>query len=155
MKKERKSKIYGVMLEIREKMFLSIQYADSLEEAFSLARLEFEILNKEDSFGAKISLFTSKSPEQLIRENHTYGARKKKLRSTKKEKLEGKIPFPKKAIKIEEPEWKKKSNTMQKLIDTNNLKAIKSKSVQFTKEERAYMRDKIREKSENIIENEK
>ena len=44
---------------------------------------------------------------------------------------------------------------MQKLIDTNNLKGIKSKSIQFTKEERAYMRDKIREKSENIIENEK
>lgn len=80
--KERK--MYGLLLETMNPLdlgatiFLSVQYANSLEEAFILAKLEFEKSNptKVNSLvGAKIGLFTVKTIEVLNEEHKTLDAR--------------------------------------------------------------------------------
>ena len=63
---ENDPKIYAMILETKEVTFLSIQYASSLEEAFSMARVEFERTSTQfpkghpmrNLSGAKINLFT-------------------------------------------------------------------------------------------------
>lgn len=65
-------KVYGLVLEAKEQIFLSIQYATSLEDAFAMAKLEYEKLNPlrvgiNNPFnGSKIWLFTIKSVTDLV-----------------------------------------------------------------------------------------
>ena len=63
-------KIYALFLESNKTFFLSVQAAWSLEEAFSLAKLEFLKLNpfikgQNSLDGAKIGLFAIKTIEEL------------------------------------------------------------------------------------------
>jgi hypothetical protein len=63
-------KVFGMLIESSKTLFLSIQAAYSLEEAFFLAKLEFEKIspNKRglnDIVDAKISLFSSKTLTEL------------------------------------------------------------------------------------------
>jgi len=69
-------KVYGLLIEINNKnLFISVQTAFSLEEAFQLAGKEFQTLNPprrtgEDLFkGSKIVLFTIKTFEDLAFSN--------------------------------------------------------------------------------------
>lgn len=65
-------KIYGLIIESHDSIFLSVQYAYNLEEAFVMAKLEFEqqnptkigLLNPLN--GAKIGLFIIKTREELF-----------------------------------------------------------------------------------------
>lgn len=67
-------KVYGLILESPETMFLSIQYAYSLEEAIVLAKIEYEKQNPtklgllSTFMGAKLGLFTIKSIKELTAE---------------------------------------------------------------------------------------
>ena len=64
-----KAKIYGMLLESNRNLFLSVQYAYSLEEAFYLAKLEFNSQDKNKIGtlnGAKISLFSVKTLDTLF-----------------------------------------------------------------------------------------
>lgn len=72
-KKAIEKKIYGLLIEFSETIFLSVQFAYSLEEAFALAKAEFERHNPSKRFGinyqllgAKIGLFAIKSMNELV-----------------------------------------------------------------------------------------
>ena len=63
-------RVYGLLLESNKTFFLSVQAAFSLEEAFYYAKLEFERMHPSKQGGnsldgAKISLFSSKTFEEL------------------------------------------------------------------------------------------
>lgn len=63
-------KVFGMLIESSKTLFLSIQAAYSLEEAFFLAKLEFEKISPSkrglnDIVDAKISLFSSKTLTEL------------------------------------------------------------------------------------------
>ena len=66
-------KVYGLLLEAKDQIFLSIQYASSLEDAFTLAKIEYETLNPTSQglnnplMGSKIWLFSIKSVTDLVR----------------------------------------------------------------------------------------
>jgi hypothetical protein len=67
-----KPKIYSLVLENKDTSFLSIQVSHSLEEAYLLAKLEFEKLNiNKPRFhgkmeGAKIGMFTTRLLEEIV-----------------------------------------------------------------------------------------
>ena len=69
-------KIYALVIEARDAIFLSAQYSTSLEQALAQAKEEYKRINKitDDSGlnGAKISLFTMKTVDQLINENKSF-----------------------------------------------------------------------------------
>lgn len=76
-------KIFGLLLEVRDTVFLSVQYASSLEEAFAQAKLEFYKINPlvknsaiGNLLGSKIGLFTIKSIKELTEENETFYSRR-------------------------------------------------------------------------------
>lgn len=67
-------KVITLLLESNKSFFLSVQYAFSLEEAFIMAKMEFEKLNivnrgANSLEGAKIGLFAIKSIKDLTEED--------------------------------------------------------------------------------------
>lgn len=94
-------KIYGLIIEVRDTVFLSVQYASCLEEAFAQAKLEFQKVNpllrsKVSINGAKIGLFTIKSVQELSEENFNFNINREAY------------------DKIEQEEMKKSSNNSVK-----------------------------------------
>ena len=69
-------KIYGLLLESPETVFLSVQCAYSLEDAIVLAKLEFEKQNSvklggilNPLIGAKVGLYAIKTVKELLEKN--------------------------------------------------------------------------------------
>ena len=71
IKKTMEPKVYGLLIEFGETIFLSIQYAYSLEDAYLMAKLEFnkqnphKLLVGNSLLGAKIGLFAIKTLKEL------------------------------------------------------------------------------------------
>lgn len=158
-------KIYGVILENKETVFLSVQLAPSLEDAFIQAKFEFERINPTQTIngnpmnGAKIWLFTVKTVDELIRETRAIseiqGADKIKIDEWKKVAKNFETPPVKKINKkpkIEDikskqnPEEEKrvlKNLLMKKIIDNKDKKAFEENIGIFTDHERSYIMERL------------
>lgn len=77
-KKEESWKVYGLLLEGKETVFISVQYSTCLEDACNQAKLEWERINPAQSgvnnplIGSKIGIFTFKTLDQLNQESKLF-----------------------------------------------------------------------------------
>lgn len=154
-----KLKVFGLVVESQGLAYLSIQYATSLEVAFALAKLEFEKSNPEQFgeknplIGGKISLFTSKTMENLINEGSVWIDKmldyKKKaekdikntLKAPPKDPTPQALPLPKKKVQLDPAEVK--NMLMKVIIEKKDLEKLNKNKHLFTKNDIKYMKDKI------------
>lgn len=152
---EKVYKVYGMLLEIRETFFLSIQYAKSLEEAFNQAKLEFHRLNPpvegadNSLLGAKIGLFAIKDVGQMIHENKVYNERQLEriaLKHRKAEKKEELIKEPKKPVEIKKVQLDPadvKNMIMREIVNKKDKKMLEEHKELFNDNEKKYLKEKI------------
>jgi hypothetical protein len=152
-KKQIEPKVYALLLKSPETIFLSVQYAYSLEEAFVLSKLEFEKHNPTRTgfsnplMGAEIGLFTIKTIRELMETNRP------PLTNTTK-KVENVIPSPVATAMGPEPaEVKKikllptqaeKNILMKEIIDKKDLKKFRENKDVFSEVEVKYIRGELR-----------
>lgn len=168
----KENKIFAIVIEIRETVFLSVQYASCLEEAFAQSKLEFERINplikpKLGSSGAKIGLFTIKSVEELTEENFNFNNNRAAHQKLEEEEMKKIIPGPsvknflnpakvmekidklvnesKEEISIIKTEnlKKEKNLLMAKILKEGNEKIFKEFKALLTKEEQLYIREQL------------
>lgn len=148
---ENRKKLYSLLLESKEIIFLSMQYASSLEEAATLAKLEYMRIHhlSEDSLaGAKIGLYTIKTINEIVKESKNLNNIKQGMVSIARR--EGNAIFsplaPVEEVK-EEPVDKSaetiKNELMAKIIGEKNIQLYKDNKEVFTKSERLYLEDKL------------
>src|SRR3990167_7004381 len=159
-------KVYGLILESRETVFLSVQFAYSLEEAFILAKLEFEKLNpnrrgiNNPLIRSKIGLFTIKtideltSPENML--NNTENIEKTEARKvlegiSELMSAQGAPSVTEEPIKKEEsippaPVSKKieKNILMQQIIKNKDIGMFEKNKRLFTGPEKAYLKGHLK-----------
>lgn len=153
-------RVYGLILESQETVFLSIQFTYSLEEAFLLAKLEFEKLNphrrgeNNPLVGAKIGLFTVKTLSELTSqkrlaalENITPDEARKMLDGISAlMSAEEKNPTPNEVLDtpqektIELHPRKKKNHLMQQIIKDKDETMFKKHKDLFSKAEKSYLK---------------
>lgn len=158
-KKIKNSKVYGLVIEAMDTIFLSIQYAYSLEEAFALAKFEFEeqVLTKKLAspnplVGAKIGLFCIKSIKQLTSEPG-WEYKKKLVEKKYSEEIEkvseafkginSEIKLIKTAPKIklsEDP----KNKLMKQIIQNKDFEKFEKNRLLLTEYERNYIKDRLK-----------
>lgn len=158
-------KVYGLILESKETVFMSIQYTYSLEEAFILAKLEFEKLNphrrgvNNPLVGSKIGLFTIKSVEELTSsENMLIPEATEKVGEARKVlegiselmSAQGGTPGPENIPEKIEPDpapvsRKEKKNTlMQQIVRAKDMSMFEKHKSLFTKAEKAYLKGHLK-----------
>lgn len=156
-------KIYSLVIESKSHMFLSVQYAHSLEEAFVLAKMEFNRINpSRDNMsslsGAKIGLFTVKSINEMIDEQKGFyrSMREQKVVPESTSKSEKDVGVWDNVDKIMQPTPEKENNPKAKDVP-NPSSAIMEEIIKrpetyeklkrtLTKEERKYVREQIKKK---------
>lgn len=158
-KGEKLYRAYSMLLEIRDTLFLSIQYATSLEEAFNQAKLEFHRLNPPAAgvdnslIGAKIGLFTIKSFDQMVHENKVYKERQLERIALKHRKVEQRAQLPIKEIK-KPVEIKKvqldpaevKNIIMKEIITKKDKKLLALHKTLFNTNEIKYLTEELNKK---------
>lgn len=152
--KNKEYKIYGMLLEVRDTFFLSIQYAISLEEAFSQAKLEFLRLNPPTSsienslMGSKISLFTIKNIDQVIHEHKVFNNRQLEKIVLKQKKIEMKENKKKVEIKkIQITQEEIKNMIMKEIVIKKDKNLLKQHKELFNENEKKYLTEKIENKT--------
>lgn len=137
---EQKKKIYSLVLESRSQVFLSTQMAESLEEAFDLARIEYTLLNPPNGpnpmDGAKIWLFTIKTISELlkIKKDEVKGLSKRIINNNKEEiKEEESIPN----IPLN------KNKLILQIIKNKDKELLKKNKKLFTKNEIKYINEML------------
>lgn len=159
-KPEEENKVYGMVLEVGEVLFLSIQFANSLEEAFNQARLEFQRLNPpkpgthELLLNAKIGLFVFKGTGEMVLENEKYRFRKiervAKLhqkaaaKEDKQKELPVEYPKPEKIQQLDPQEAK--NMIMKIIIDKKDKKMFQKNKSLFNENEAKYLLAQIGKK---------
>lgn len=162
MENNKENRVYGLILEIQTTLFLSVQYASCLEEAFALAKLDFErmnpvknIINVGNQFQtAKIGLFMSKTFDQLVDE-HTAFINHKDLK-TKPTAIKEFLPTPEEVMgkinKLEEDDKKQqlekdpvflKNILMKEIIEKKDKKELKKNKDKLTIAEYRYIKQLI------------
>jgi hypothetical protein len=154
------AKVYGLIIENADSMFLSVQYAYSLEDAFAMAKLEFQKQNLSKlgflntSIGSKIGLFAVKELKDLlvdpkiIRNNleekknglakifETFSEQEKiKTVETKKEED---------TISKKEKDQTTRSKLMKRIIEEKNKKLFDLTKLMFSKAECQYIEERIK-----------
>ena len=142
--------IYALILEGKGMMFLSIQFAYCLEDAFSMAQNEFLRQNPKlvDTLqGAKISLFAIKSIDQLVRKTEqtvtpvpVVNASTQSKPIPKKPVVSVVVPTPQK----EEIKMVDKNTLMKQIIDSKSEELLNLNKAMFTKVELKFLRDKLK-----------
>jgi len=142
----KKNKIYSMLLENNYNLFLSIQYASSLEEAYTLAQEEFKhgvssVIehNMADDFGGvKMLLYTTKERNELV--------------ETKKEfnTYDNNRSFINPPIKIEEQKSNNvnsknddKNKLMKSIIESRNIDEFEKNKDKFNKNEIKYIKEQL------------
>lgn len=164
MEKEKtiKPKIYSLLLESRDTTVLSMQKAYSLEEAFMLAKLEFENQNPAQVgilnplIGAKIGLFTIKSIDDLLSDkpaldiskpNDELEAALLNLKNIPKRLAVtspvNETPVPIKKTPKPTPA-EQKNLLMRMIIENNNRSLFENNLKMFSKSEKAYINSKLK-----------
>ena len=149
-------KVYGMLLEVGNTLFLSVQYAGTLEEAISQAKIEFSRLNPPQNGkieGFKITLFSFKDFEELIIENRNY----KDIKLARIEQTvhkHHKIAHEEKKEKVKKPpvEVKKiaadpkmlKNILMKEIIEKKDLEMFKRNKKLFTAPEAKFLKAKLK-----------
>ncbi len=157
-------KVFALVIEAEGTIFLSIQNAESLEEAFSLAKIEFQKTNpqmvgKNPLVGGKIGLFTSKTVDEIVKEGFTKSQRIDEFMKKEEEHINEfnkavklmSTPSPLKPIKT--PQQPKpiqqldpsdaKNMLMKVIIENKDLEKLKENKAIFSTSERKYMTEKI------------
>jgi hypothetical protein len=153
----REDKVYALFLETKGMTFLSVQLAVSLEEAFSLAKMEFvrtsnamgEPKRGRGIAGAKIGLFTIKAIDDLMEETEefrqAYGEAKDIIRGRKNDKIVSeamkRISTP--MAKAVEPTVDK-NKLMKEIIETKDKGLYELNRSKFSKQEQAYIRAQLK-----------
>ena len=159
-------KVYGLILESKETVFLSIQYTYSLEEAFILAKLEFEKLNphrrgiNNPLIGSKIGLFTIKSVEELTSPENMSTNIEAAEKSEDIKVLQGiselmsaqgiptalgEVPEKKVETPVIPISPKEKKNTlMQQIVKTKDIVMFEKHKRLFSKAEKAYLKGHLK-----------
>ena len=144
--------IYALILEGRGTVFLSIQFAYNLEDAFSMAQNEFIRQNPKVSLdvmqGARINLFAIKTIDQLFSETHVVDTPKETGILQRGQAI--KVPVPKPKVKEEIKEEVKevsltKNELMHKIINDKDFKLLKMSTNIFTKAELKFLKEKLKE----------
>jgi hypothetical protein len=151
--KQTSPSIYSLILEGKGITFLSIQFAYSLEDAFSMAQNEFIRQNPKASpevmQGARINLFAIKTIDQLFA----------KTKIIEKESEPG-VLLPGQAIKVQVPVRRSrikegpkevikevsltKNELMHKIINDKDFKLLKISTNIFTKAEIKFLKEKLK-----------
>lgn len=163
IRKEIEPKVYGLLLESMDTVFLSLQHAYSLEEAFVLAKLEYEKQNPQRTgplnplMGAKIGLFSIKTIKELTQPSELDKIIKKLPR------ILNPVPNPdaeniirtftgptytlgnnkKSSSKLSLTE-KEKNSLMRKIIKGKDIKMFKKNKGVFNSEEIKYLGEKLK-----------
>jgi len=151
---KKECQVYGMLLEVKETIFLSIQYASSLEEAFLLAKFEFEKMNiGKSGAGAKISLFTLKTIKELYEDQSTLDSR---IIEQKAKEIEASLKWVKAIEKfpglseekpteepIVAPKEDSKNVLMNKIVETKDKEMFEKNKARFTKHERRYLMERL------------
>lgn len=157
-------KIYALIIESGEVTFLSVQCASSLEEAFTLARMEYARMTMvtkgneqpKSLTGAKIGLFTIKEFDDIKREVAEF----RKVRVNIKKKFQEvaqqeaaeppkvvdkpAIVKPSKKTPKKENAGQKKNNLMKKIIKDKNLRLFQKNKSEFTGAEIEYIQAQLK-----------
>jgi hypothetical protein len=157
-------KVYGLVLEAKEQIFLSIQYATSLEDAFGMAKLEYEKINPARSginnpfLGSKIWLFTIKSVTDLVEGKVTLPKPPMQFKRLKLEdaNTEGSVVDKEKENHIQKEminvikkgnEVKNtKNKLMKKIIDEKDMTLFEQNKDLFTPHDIQYIQDNLKKK---------
>lgn len=151
-------KVYALLIEARDAIFLSAQYATSLEQALAQAKKEYQRINHLPDMtgldGAKIGLFTIKTVNELVDENKNF---KEDL-----SKLEGILPMVVNPIPINKtkitinPEIEQlieaskkdtpenKNKLMKKIINSKDFKMFEENKELFSKNEVKYIEEHLK-----------
>jgi len=151
-----KNKVYALLIEAPEAIFLSSQYASSLEEALVMAKIEYGNINHlgniEPLANSKISLFAIKTITKLMEDNKEF---KKKVslinnieKNTSKETsiaVIEPIQTPTPVLKELSKEVKKldKNLLMKEIIEKKDIVAFKENKKIFSKNEQKYIEERL------------
>lgn len=144
--------IYGMLLEIKDIFFLSIQYAQSLEEAINQAKLEFIRINPprpgldNSLMGLKVGLFTLKTVNNLIHENKTYDTKDLQKIVAKHREAENKEESIKKTVEIKKIQLSPleiKNLIMKEIITKKDKQYFERHKALLTKNEIQYLTEKL------------
>jgi hypothetical protein len=153
-------RIYALLLEAPEIVTLTLQTAYSLEEAFMLAKEEFEENNPHliigtmsPLSGSKINLFTSKSLKEILLSKKNKKVKIKSvnitdlfspLQNLSHRHMGYTIPEEKVAEKTKGLKEKENKNfLMKEIIKTKDKKKLNRNKNKFNKEEIKYLREHI------------
>ena len=165
----KEKKVFGLLLESLQTMFLSIQYAENLEEAYALAKNEFSRMNPSlvkngvpvSLAEAKIGLFTIKTMNELISNNIQINQNDNIVKNTISKNVIEELPIVKDLKELgeifnsfsdsekEKSEQNKKQKLtpeeeknllMKKIIDNKDKQLFKEKKSMFSKPECAYLK---------------
>lgn len=154
MKKEVNDKVYALMLEGEDLKYMSLQYASSLEEAYTLAKLEFEKDNPKMTginnplLASKIGLFTIKTINKLLVTNRDLSEIKinKRIKKIDIEELEETKNFKKIATIVKKKITKKeeKNKLIEEIIKKKDLKVLEKSKDLLTLNEYKYVMSQIK-----------
>ena len=159
-------KVFALVIEANGTVFLSIQNASSLEEAFSLAKIEFEKTNPQLAgtnalVGGKIGLFTSKTVDEIVKEGFTKNERINEFLKKEQDNIRnfGKMlknikPLPLKPIETPIPPKQDaqldpgdvKNILMGLIVKNKDIEKFQENKKMFTKSECKYIEEKIMKK---------
>ena len=160
IKKENKliePKVYALLLEYPESSFLSIQPAYSLEDAFVLAKLEYEELRlgnlelrmEERKALPKLSLFTARTLKELSSVPDLLGLQKslKKsednlIRRQKLFEVESQVATPK--VNENKKEMSENNILMKKIIDNKDKNLFVQNKKKFSVAEIKYIQEHLK-----------
>lgn len=146
-------KVYGMLLEVKDVFFLSIQYAKSLEQAINQAKLEFFRINppvdKNQIIGFKVELFTVKNVNDLVKEKNTYSDKLLIQTAEKHRKVENKeeIKKPVEVKKVLFNPVEMKNIIMKEIITKKDKNLLEVHKELFTENEKKYLIEKINKKT--------
>lgn len=136
--KEISPKIYALLIEGKGSMFLSVQYAYTLEDAFSMAQNEFLQQAPANSLvmqGATIKLFAIKALNQMV------------LQEQKPKEIIPEVSEPKViVITKEEGGALSKNDLMKLIIEKKDVKLLKSSKGILTESEFKFLKNKLLDK---------
>lgn len=156
LKKNIEPKVYCLIIEGPNTTYLTMQYTYSLEEAFTLGRMEFEstvppIIKGPGLLGAKIGLFAIKTVAELITNpNRLEDMLKGTMEMSRVAHVEAKgvtpAVAPKKKTHSSIPSDFEggKNALMRKIIEKKDLKTYEKNRKFFSKSERAYIRSQLK-----------
>lgn len=156
-KKTVSKKVYGLLLEMQNTIFLSVQYAYSLEEATTRAKREYITQVKKGQqppgslYGARISLFVFKELEDLVFEEPEPIEVADTTSSFPLDEginLTPSIPMPvikaPEELKVLPTEDVDKNVLMTEIIKNKDVEKFEKNKKLFTTSERKYLREQLK-----------